>query len=149
MDKRWQDRRPSHEPAALSEIPPAAKPAPERLRVLVVEDHKDAANSLQILMTLLGHEARVAYDGPEGVKAAADWRPDVIISDIGLPGLDGFEVARELRRNPVTAAVVLVALTGYGQPHDRQHALEAGFDHFLTKPADPTALQQLLARHAS
>jgi CheY-like chemotaxis protein len=149
MGERWQDRRPPQEPAALSKVPAAARPAPERLRVLVVEDHKDAANSLRILMTLFGHEARVAYDGPEGVRAATDWRPHVVISDIGLPGLDGFEVARELRRNPDTASVRLVALTGYGQPQDRENALEAGFDHFLTKPADPTALQQLLARHAS
>lgn len=137
------------EPAALSGQ--AATPSPSRrpLRILVVEDNRDAADSLQVLLTLLGHEVRVAYTGPEGISAAIAWAPEVILSDIGLPGLDGYGVASELRRNPATANARLIAITGYGSEEDRRRALQSGFDYHLTKPADPAELERLLGGTAS
>jgi CheY-like chemotaxis protein len=133
------------EPPALS---PATEEAPQptvRRRVLVVEDNRDSAASLSVLLELMGHEVRVAYTGPEAVELAAEWPPEITISDIGLPGFDGFEVARRLRgrygREPL-----LVALTGYGRDEDRRMSQEAGFDHHLVKPADPAVLQQMLLR---
>jgi CheY-like chemotaxis protein len=132
------------EPAALSEMPTVPLSAGRQLRVLVVEDNRDGADSLRILLGLLGHEARVAYSGPEGVAVAREWRPDVVLCDIGLPGLDGYGVARELRLNPTTARARLLALTGYGQDEDFRRTREAGFDYHLVKPADPKKLQRLL-----
>ncbi len=136
------------EPAALAGLPEAPSPAVRTLRILVVEDNRDSAESLQLLLTLMGHEVRVAYTGPDGVREAAGWLPDVIISDIGLPGLDGYGVASELRRNPATANARLIAVSGYGGEEDRRRAMESGFDFHLTKPADPDVLQELLARNA-
>jgi PAS domain S-box-containing protein len=134
---------------ALAESPALPlKPAAFPLRILIVEDNRDAANSLRTLLHLLGHQAAVAYTGPEGVELARDWRPDVVLCDIGLPGLDGYGVAGELRHNPVTAGTRLIAITGYGEEADRQRAREAGFDHHLTKPVDAAALQPLLVRTA-
>jgi CheY-like chemotaxis protein len=132
------------EPAALSASPSEPQPSGKHFRILVVEDNKDAANSLSILLEVLGHEVRVAYTGPAGVEVAREWRPDVVLCDIGLPGLDGYGVARELRLNPTTARVRLLALTGYGQEEDRRRSREAGFDHHLVKPADPDELRKLL-----
>src|SRR5438067_4763629 len=126
-------------------MPVAPKRAAKRLRVLVVEDNQDAADSLKMLLELFGYEVTVAYTGPAGVEAAAAWRPDVVLCDIGLPGLNGYEVARALRRNPATASVRIIAVTGYGGEEDRRRSHEAGFDAHLTKPADPAALQDLLA----
>jgi CheY-like chemotaxis protein len=131
-------------PALLSRTPPP-RPAAKRLRVLVVEDNRDAADSLRMLLETYGYEVAVAYTGPDGVKAAEVHRPEVIICDIGLPGMDGYRVARALRGNPATAAARLIALTGYGQEEDRRRSREAGFDEHLTKPADPAALEALLA----
>ena len=133
------------EPAALSAVGKRASAAGRRSRVLVIEDNKDAADSLSMLLSVLGHEVQVAYTGLAGVEAAAVWLPEVVLSDIGLPGLDGFEVARRLRRQPGMEGALLVALTGYGGDDDRRRGLEAGFDHYLTKPTDPDALQRLLA----
>jgi CheY-like chemotaxis protein len=113
--------------------------------VLVVEDHLDAAESLRILLEMTGYEVRVAHTGPDGLTAAETYRPDVVVCDIGLPGMDGYRVARALRENPATAAARLIALTGYGQEEDRRRAREAGFDEHLTKPADPAVLGSLLA----
>jgi len=109
-----------------------------------VEDNRDTADSLKMLLELLGHEIRVAYTGPEGVQAATEWIPDAVLCDIGLPGLDGYGVARELRLNPATARTRLVALTGYGSDDDRRRSQQAGFDHHLTKPADPQALLRVI-----
>jgi signal transduction histidine kinase/CheY-like chemotaxis protein len=133
------------EAPALSGPPPAARSNPKRLRVLVVEDHLDAAESLRILLEMTGYEVRVAHTGPDGLTAAETYRPDVVVCDIGLPGMDGYRVARALRENPATAAARLIALTGYGQEEDRRRAREAGFDEHLTKPADPAVLGSLLA----
>src|SRR5262249_30291549 len=121
----------------------AERPAPvgEALRILVVEDHRDAAETLRMLLELLGHEVAVAHNGPAGVEAARRFRPDVVLSDLGLPGLDGFAVARALRDDPDTAALRLIALSGYGTEEDRRRCLEAGFDLHLTKPIDLEQLQ--------
>src|SRR5262245_30175220 len=105
------------------------------LRVLIIEDNPDGARTLQLLLSKLGYEVRVAYTGPEGLTIAREWRPDVVLSDIGLPGLDGFGVARELRRHPITAQTRLIAITAYGSDEDRRLAKESGYDHFFPKPA--------------
>ena len=105
-------------------------------RVLIVEDNPDAAESLQVLLELLGHEVRVAYTGPDGVRAADEWRPDVVLCDIGLPDVDGYEVARQIRSDPSLGTTRLIALSGYAQPEDRRRARDAGFDAHMAKPPD-------------
>ena len=140
-------RLPLHtESPALTRMPAAPCSKEQPLRILVVEDNRDAADSLRMLLELLGHQVTVAYSGPDGVNMAGEWNPDVVLCDIGLPGLNGYGVASELRRNPVTARAHLIAVTGYGQEEDRRRAHEAGFDHHLTKPVDPSELQPLLVR---
>jgi two-component system CheB/CheR fusion protein len=129
------------EPPAVRGRPAAPRPQ-RRLRVLVVEDNRDAAESLRILLQTLGHEVAVAHSGTDGVRAARSWHPDAVVCDIGLPGLDGYGVVGELRRDPSTAATRAIAVTGYGAEEDRRRALQAGFDLHLTKPIDPEALQQ-------
>jgi two-component system, sensor histidine kinase len=115
-------------------------------RCLVIEDHEDAAESLALLLRLVGHQAEVAFDAGEGLKTARRFQPEVVLCDIGLPGgMDGYDVARALRADPELGSTFLIALTGYGQEEDRQRALEAGFDAHLTKPADLDELRRLLA----
>jgi signal transduction histidine kinase/DNA-binding response OmpR family regulator len=114
-------------------------------RVLVVDDNKDAAESLALLLGVAGHQTRVCHDGPSCLQAAAEFRPEAVLLDIGLPGMDGYEVARRLRANPATGRALLVALTGYGQADDLRRAREAGFNHHFVKPADLDALAALLA----
>ena len=113
-------------------------------RVLVVEDHPDTRESLRTLLRGWGHEVEVAGDGAQGLAKALGWRPEVAVLDIGLPRLDGYEVARRVRP-AVGGEVRLIALTGYGAAEDRQRAFAAGFDHHLTKPADPEELRRLVA----
>jgi PAS domain S-box-containing protein len=132
------------EPAALTKSPPPSTPAGPSRRILIIEDNRDCAQSLQLLLELLGHEVRVAYSGTEGVQAATEWQPNVVISDIGLPGLNGFGVAEALRRDCGTASAFLIALTGYGSDEDHRRALASGFDQHLTKPVDPAVLEDLL-----
>jgi PAS domain S-box-containing protein len=115
-----------------------------RLRILIVEDNPDAARTLQVLLTRYGHEVTATHTGPEGVEAARRGRPDVVLCDLDLPGLSGFDVARTLRADPTTAAARLLAVSGLGQEDDRRHAYQAGFDLHLTKPVDPSELQQVL-----
>jgi CheY-like chemotaxis protein len=112
---------------------------------LVVDDNQDAGNSLAMLLRLQGHEVRVAYSGVAALEMTQDYRPDVVILDIGMPGMDGYEVARRLRQRPGLEKVVLAALTGWGQQQDRRRTAEAGFNHHLVKPPDPKALEELLA----
>jgi CheY-like chemotaxis protein len=131
------------EPAARAD-PGATATAGARRRVLIIEDNPDAAASLQMLLEVLGHEVRTASTGPDGVRAADEWRPDAVVCDIGLPGLDGYGVAVELNRLSVRSTARLIALTGYGDEDSRSRAAQAGFHHHLTKPADPAVLQQLL-----
>ncbi len=102
-----------------------------------------------MLLEILGHEVRVAFNGAEGLQLALRWAPEVILSDIGLPELDGYEVARRLRQEPEFRDVLLVAITGYNGEDDRRRSKEAGFDHHLAKPADVRELQRLLASRAS
>jgi PAS domain S-box-containing protein len=114
-------------------------------RVLVVDDNVDAALSFSMLLELMGHEVRVVHDGPAALKAAADFLPELVFLDIGMPGMDGYEVARGLRKMPESGNQVLVALTGWGQEEDRRRTGEAGFDHHLVKPPDPQAVELILA----
>ena len=114
------------------------------LRILVVEDNRDSADSLRLLLEFSGHEVAVAYSGHDGVQAAEQYQPDVVLCDIGLPGLDGYGVARKLRDNPTTAKARLIAVTAYGQDEDRRRSHEAGFEQHLVKPVDPDALQRVL-----
>jgi CheY-like chemotaxis protein len=115
------------------------------LRVLIVDDNQDGADSLLLLLQAYGVEPRVAYDGESALLAARAFRPDVVLLDIGMPGLDGYEVARRLRRQEGLHDALLVALTGYAGEEDRRRSAEAGFDAHLTKPADLTQLQRVLA----
>ena len=113
-------------------------------RILVVEDHRDSADSLRRLLECCGHEVSVAYSGPDGVRAAEQYRPDVVLCDIELPGLDGYGVARKLRGNPATVGARLIAVTAYGRDEDRRRSHEAGFEQHLVKPVDPDALRRML-----
>jgi PAS domain S-box-containing protein len=114
-------------------------------RILVIEDNVDAAESMEMLLSLLGHQVAVAHSGLEGIEKAGEFRPDVVICDIGLPGeMDGYAVARAIRNDRLLSSVHLIAMTGYGQDDDRRRAQEAGFDHHLTKPAGPEVLEPLL-----
>jgi CheY-like chemotaxis protein len=114
-------------------------------RVLVIEDQADSRDSLRMLLELWGHRVEVAPDGVRGVEKALAWRPDVIVLDIGMPRLDGYEAARQVRA-ALGNAVLLVAWTGYDQRTDRQRAYDAGFDFHIAKASDPSALQLLLSR---
>lgn len=118
------------------------------LRILVVDDNADAADTLVLLLQACGHVTRTAYDVPQALREAADFRPEVVVCDIGLPGLDGHEVAARLRADPHLADALLVAATGWGGADDRRKALAAGFDLHLTKPVDARALLATLADHA-
>jgi signal transduction histidine kinase/ActR/RegA family two-component response regulator len=125
--------------------PEKAQPTGPCLRVLVVDDNVDTVTTLAMLVQESGHDVRTAYDGPAVLEAALDYRPNVVLLDIGLPGLDGFEVAKLLRRQPALQHAVLVAMTGYGRESDRQRSREAGFDHHLVKPGDFGKVLQILA----
>ncbi len=141
-------------PDRVSAATPAARPAsapaagPEALRVLVVEDNEDAAESLATILSVWGHEVRVALDGAAALEAADTWTPDAVISDLGLPGMDGYALARQLRERPALAHAVLIALSGYGRDEDRRLSADAGFDHHFVKPPDLDALARLLEQLA-
>ena len=122
------------EPAAAS----ASQP-----RVLVVDDNEDAADSLATLLVVMGFDVRTAYDGPEAITAADEFRPQVALLDIGLPRLSGYDIARHVRASRGDE-VLLVAITGWGQEDDRRRAREAGFDHHFTKPADFERLLEVI-----
>src|SRR6202035_1696475 len=125
----------TEEAPANVKTPPEKAPASERtVRVLIVDDNVDAAESLAMLLRLWGHEVAVAHDGPGALRAAETQPPEVALLDIGLPGMDGYELARRLRPQPGLERTVLVALTGWGQEEDRRRSQEAGFDHHLVKP---------------
>ena len=128
-----------------AELAAESKPAHAGCRVLVVDDNHDAAEATSVLLELSGHEVKMVGDGAEALASAPIYAPDVVLLDIGLPGMDGYEVAVRLRRMEQTRNSCLIALTGYGQPADRARAREAGFDHHLTKPADPDELLGLVA----
>jgi CheY-like chemotaxis protein len=122
----------------------AASPRSPGSRVLVVDDSLDSAETLCELLKIWGHDVRLAHDGPGAVEAAREYRPEVVLLDIGLPGMDGFAVATQLRKEGLGGRM-LVALTGYGEQQDKDRAQKAGFDHHLVKPINPDTLQKLLA----
>ncbi|KFE68323.1 Chemotaxis protein methyltransferase CheR [Hyalangium minutum] len=130
-------------PPALASTTIASDESKRHRRILLVEDNSDARQALKDLLELWGHQVEVAQDGMNGVARALEARPDLALVDIGLPGLDGYRVAQELRAR-VGQAIRLVAITGYGGPEDRHRALQAGFDHHLVKPVKPDELDRLL-----
>jgi signal transduction histidine kinase/CheY-like chemotaxis protein len=140
-------------PAVVEAVPSPAPPrsaekesqSTQPLRVLVVDDNADTADTLATLLELEGHQVKLAHDGPTALAAAATFRPDAVVLDLGLPGMDGFEVARRLRDRTGGNGPVLVAVSGYGQDEDRNRARLAGFDHHLVKPAEIGTLASLLA----
>jgi CheY-like chemotaxis protein len=119
--------------------------APAARRILIVDDNADAADSLGVLLRMMGNEVYTAHDGLEAVGAAAAFQPDVALLDIGLPKLNGYEVARRIREQNGGSDMVLIALTGWGQEEDRRRSRAAGFNHHMTKPVEFGALQRLLA----
>jgi CheY-like chemotaxis protein len=120
-------------------------PAPSR-RILIADDDKDVADSLALLLRVFGHQVLSVYDGPDALAAALTFRPDIIFLDIGMPNMDGYEVARQFRATPEGASTFLVALTGFGRTEDSRRAEEAGFDRHILKPLEVTALKELLAQ---
>jgi CheY-like chemotaxis protein len=113
--------------------------------ILIIEDNADARDALRALLELEGHAVEAVGEGQEALELARAKDPDIALVDIGLPGIDGYEVASRLRRDPALGEAVIVAMTGYGQPEDRRRATEAGFDDMLVKPVDPNLLTDLLA----
>jgi CheY-like chemotaxis protein/two-component sensor histidine kinase len=134
-------------PILAAAPPPSTPPQVARetpRRMLIVDDNIDSARSLALLESRRGHETRIALTGPEAVAAAAAFRPEVVLLDIGLPGMDGFEVARQIRAMPALAGAFLIAMSGYGREEDRAEARLAGFDEYLVKPVDLDHLRDLL-----
>ncbi|HEX9945131.1 MAG TPA: PAS domain-containing protein [Thermoanaerobaculia bacterium] len=129
--------------------PDAAERAAAGLRILVVDDNEDSAESLAVWLRLIGHDARTAHDGPRALEMAMEFHPEVVLLDIGMPGMNGYDVARRLRQEPATQKAMIVAMTGWGQEEDRRRSQEAGFDRHLVKPVDPKGLNDLLARIAA
>ena len=132
-------------PAQAAAPAEMAKPDGQSLRVLVVDDNVDTANILALLLKEFGHDVRTGYDGPTAIAAALEYRPNVVLLDIGLPGLTGFEVAKRIRQQSGLENILLIAMTGYGQDTDMLRSQEAGFDHHLVKPADFARVQEILA----
>jgi len=114
------------------------------MRIVVIEDHQDTADLMHEILRDAGHEVRVAYDGKSGVTAALTLPAEVVLCDVGLPDIDGYEVARRLRADDITAQARLVALTGYDGDDELQRATAAGFDRHVVKPIDPLLLESLL-----
>jgi CheY-like chemotaxis protein len=130
------------------EEPPRMEPATLNLSgqaILVVDDNHDAADSLAALLSMYGADVEVVYNGADALRSVARRAPSLLFVDIGMPSMNGFEVARRIRGTPAGAALPLVALTGWGQDHDRQAAFAAGFNHHMTKPPDSARLEALLA----
>jgi two-component system CheB/CheR fusion protein len=145
---------PANAPTRLEVVSPPEPTTGERTRgaqsegrrkILVVDDNVDAAESLAEYLAAAGHELRVAHDGPRCLELAREEKPDVIIMDIGMPGMSGYDVARRLRDDPELGALLLVALSGWGQDEAQRKSREAGFDHHVVKPADLTTLERLIA----
>src|SRR5262249_38652949 len=113
-------------------------------RILIVDDNEDSAESMALLLQLDEHQVQMAHDGLTALKLAQSFQPDIILLDIGLPGMNGYDVARRLRAQSDTSGAQLIALTGYGQEEDQQRSKEAGFDYHLVKPVEPETLQALL-----
>jgi CheY-like chemotaxis protein len=134
--------------AGAAATTPAPAPAPAGRRVLVVDDNVDAASLLAEAITGMGHEVAVAHDGAQALRVAGTFQPEIALLDIGLPAMDGYELAGHLRAEPWATSLCLIALTGYGQPGARQRSADAGFNDHLVKPIDLNALERLLVRDA-
>lgn len=137
------------ETPALVDVPAAIRPAEHHVRILVIEDNRDSADSLKLLLETCGFDVTVAYTGWQGLAAARAVQPSIVLCDIGLPGMDGFALASALRQHPGTARARLIAVTGYGREEDRNRALLSGFDAHMVKPVEPDSLlEQILAQPA-
>ena len=143
MSEEWQVA--SGETQNASSLTTQHSPLATNLKVLVVDDNVDTVLGFLMLLKASGHDVRTAHDGLSAVEKAIEYRPDVVLLDIGLPGLNGYEVAKRLRQHPNLKNTVLIALTGYGQDTDRQASQQAGFDHHLVKPARFDQLKKILA----
>ena len=132
---------------AADEPAPSALPAPPARRVLVVDDNRDGAESLGMMLELAGHEVALAHDGVEAVERAEQFRPEVILMDVGMPRLNGLDATRRIRQEPWGKAATIIALTGWGQECDRERSREAGCDGHLVKPVAPEELQRILSQH--
>lgn len=135
--------------ADVNNATPSVKPAPGRFRILVVDDNHDSALSLAMMLSIMGHETRTAHDGESAVATAESFLPDVILLDIGLPKLNGYEVASRIRENAWGRSMFLIAVTGWGQEEDRQRSSEVGLNVHMVKPVEPAALERLLAELAT
>ena len=142
------------DPAHRIERDQRVSDADQRLRILVVDDNQDSADSLTMLLSLWGYDARCTHNGARALALVPEFRPDVVLLDIGLPGMTGYELAGRLQQRQETRDAILVAITGYGQDEDKQRAAAAGIHHHMVKPVNPDLLQALLAslrpgRHAT
>jgi two-component system CheB/CheR fusion protein len=131
-------------PASAEVVAVESRPQ-RRRRVVVIEDNKDAADTLKEALLMNGHEVEAAYDGPSGIELVRNFHPEIVICDIGLPTMDGYEVAKTLRADDASRGVYFVALTGYAMPKDLERATAAGFDHHLTKPVSLDVLNRLIS----
>lgn len=120
-----------------------------KLRVLVVDDNRDSADTLAMMLRILGHDSHTAYDGQEAVERSQELTPDAVLLDIGMPRLNGYEAAAHIRKQPGGDRMLLLALTGWGQDEDRERARSAGFDSHLVKPVNHEELNKLLTAHAT
>jgi CheY-like chemotaxis protein len=118
-------------------------------RVVIVDDNRDAAKTMSMFVEELGGSTRIAHDAASGLEAVQDYQPDIVFLDIGMPGIDGYEMCRRMRQRQSQKAIVIIAVTGWGQSQDKQRALEAGFDAHLTKPVDTEVLARILAGNRS
>lgn len=122
----------------------AVKTTPKRFRILVVDDNHDSALSQAMMLSIMGHETRTAHDGESAVSTAESFLPDVVLLDIGLPLLNGYEVAQRIREQPWGVSMFLIAVTGWGQDEDRQRSAEVGLNVHMVKPVEPAVLEKLL-----
>lgn len=135
----------ANESSTSSSTDPTTGEAP--LRILVVDDNRDSAETLSMLLELMGNEITVAYDGEQALALANEIKPDVMLLDIGLPKIDGYDVARRIRQEPWGSNPILVAITGWGQTEDKDLSRESGFDHHLVKPVDHDHLLKIIQKH--
>ncbi|MBY0494185.1 MAG: response regulator [Cyanobacteria bacterium] len=123
----------------------AVKTTPKHFKILIVDDNHDSALSMAMMLSIMGHDTRTAHDGESAVDTAESFLPEVILLDIGLPKLNGYEVAQRIREKPWGTAMFLIAVTGWGQEEDRQRSSEVGLNVHMVKPVEPAALEKLLA----
>ena len=144
--------RDSQEPSGIarSSVPPSipavcwGRCSTPRRRILIIDDSRDGGESMTLLLRVLGADVQLVHSGRTALEAVGEFRPDVVLLDIGMPGMDGYEVARRIRADSANRSLLLIALTGWGQEEDRQRSAAAGFNHHLVKPADIDQLRQLL-----